>query len=209
MRKRALPGEALLLPKEREKRGEKVWVSELAAFLGCAPLLIHRIARPLNLISYRGGMQAGPQAYLTPRGAMRVMIAVRARQGAAAIEGKDYWAARLRTLARAQLRRGPRQPRQLRPLNPHPEPERPKPPPIHCSHGRKARLRGCKFTWFDPRNGKPYSAWEGNPLHVLPCAPWVVVSGPDGDTRDTSGVRGSRCVGLDYTGTGGTRRCVC
>lgn len=175
--------ERLLLPEERQKHGEKVFVAELAAFLGTDQQVIHRFARAGggDGIRYGGVPRA---AYMRPREAQRVMVAVRAWQGQRYAHGLDHHvmveaqreADRLKKLRAGRFRKGPRP---LKPLVG--EKWTPPPPKNTCDRLVLRRSRGCRSTWYDPRNGHTYAEWEGNPLHVLPCNVWVVIEGADGD----------------------------
>jgi hypothetical protein len=199
-----------LLPPERQKHGEKVMVAELAAFLGCDSPVIHRFAHPM------GGVRtsrdaAGVYTWLRPREAQRVMLAVRAWQGSRYAQGFDHHvlveaareADRAKRLREGRIKGG----RTPKPLVP--EKWTPPKPKNTCSHMAQRRSRGCRSTWFDPRNGHSYAEWEGNPLHTLPCAVWVVIEGPDGDGHDASGVLSARCAGLDHTSAGGEGGRLC
>jgi len=77
-------------------RGEKVFVAELAQYLGVDGQVIHDLGRQRRLIkrTYRHPGRAKVY-YLSLYGASVVMTAVRALQGAELLQGKDYWAIRV------------------------------------------------------------------------------------------------------------------
>lgn len=196
-----------LLPAERQKHGEKVFVAELAAFLGTDHQVIHRFAHPLGGVRWKRDA-AGKTSWLRPREAQRVIIAVRAWQGSRYAQGLDHHA--LVEAAREAYRLNKPPPKGPRPLKPLvPEKYTPPKPKDTCDFMTWRTRRGCRFTHYDPRNGHTYAEWEGNPLHTLPCTVWVVIQGPDGDGRDAPGVLSARCAGVDNTSAsgGGGRLC--
>lgn len=202
----ASPVELRLLPKTREKPGERVFITELAAFLGCAEQVVLRFARPMGVLEMRRSTY-GEVKFVTPRAAMRLIIAVRGWQGKIYSEGTDYHLRQLheqaRTMARQQRKRAERVARGLPPGGVRPKrPVDPfylsgvgwKKPRDYCSHLRFRRGgAGCRSTWFDPTNKRTREEWEGNPLHTLPCCVWVVLSEPHGDTQQAGYAR-ARCV---------------
>jgi Mn-dependent DtxR family transcriptional regulator len=96
MARRPFSGEcSVLTGRDLPTRGEKVFTSELARFLGVDPSVLVAMARKRRLLK-RTYRHPGREKvyYLTLYGAAQVITAIRAIQGQEWLEGRDYWEVR-------------------------------------------------------------------------------------------------------------------
>lgn len=80
------------MPETKPRRGDIVYLVELAQYLHHGCHLVRRWAKKQGLVRYRHRQTPvrEPREYLTARGAMRVIAYFRALQGEQYLHGKDF-----------------------------------------------------------------------------------------------------------------------
>lgn len=69
---------------------ERIWVTELAQYLGASSAIVKRFAKKRGLLHRGSAHSAGKLYYVSVYGAQRVIAYVRALQGDEYLNGRDY-----------------------------------------------------------------------------------------------------------------------
>lgn len=93
-----------MVPENRGATGERIWTTELAKYLHCDPVTLKRFARQHGLLR-SARTNAARHEWVTPYAAQRIIAYIRAMQGDAYMQGRQFHERRERATAKELERR--------------------------------------------------------------------------------------------------------